>query len=68
MREWLAKIREEKGMTQLEVAKQLDISEGYYCYIEAGKRQKKMDLTIAAKLSEIFKLPIEQILELERSE
>lgn len=68
MREWLSKIREENGMTQLEVAKQLDISEGYYCYIEAGKRQKKMDLTIAAKLSEIFKLPIEQILELERSE
>lgn len=65
MRGWLASIRKEKGMTQLEVAKKIDVSESYYHYIEAGTRQQKMDLSLAAKLSVVFDIPIEKIIELE---
>ena len=67
MREWLHKARKEKGMTQTEVAKRLDISVAYYSYIESGDRQKKMDLPLAVKLSGILGIPIEQIVEMEKS-
>ena len=65
MRDWLAARRKEKGLTQLEVAKKLDISESYYFYIESGDRQKKMDVALASKLSVVLDLPVEQIIKLE---
>ncbi|MBO7727826.1 MAG: helix-turn-helix transcriptional regulator [Oscillospiraceae bacterium] len=65
MRDWLATMRKEKGMTQLEVAKKIDVSESYYYYIENGDRQKKMDVALAAKLSVVFGIPVAQIIELE---
>lgn len=65
MRDWLLLMRKEKGMTQLEVAKKLDVSEAYYSYIESGERQKKMDLALASKLSVIFEIPVADIIELE---
>ena len=68
MRDWLLAMRKSKDMTQLEVAKKLDISEAYYSYIESGDRQKKMDLSLAAKLSVVFGIPIEQIIDLESKE
>lgn len=68
MRDWLLTERKKKGLTQLEVAKKLDISESYYNYIEAGERQKKMDVALASKLSVVFGIPLEKIVELERCE
>lgn len=68
MRKWLAETRKLNGMTQLEVANKLDISEAYYSFIEKGSRQKKMDLALAAKLSVVFGMPLERILELESEE
>lgn len=68
MRKWLVEARKAKGMTQLEVAKVIGITESYYGYIENGERQKKMDIALAAKLSVIFGIPIERIVELERGE
>lgn len=65
MREWLKNARESKGMTMREAAEALDISEAYYSYIEAGERQKKMDITLVAKLAKIFSLSIQQIVEFE---
>lgn len=65
MREWLKNLREEKGLTQKQVGEQLDISESYYSYIEAGDRQKPMDITLARKLSKVFNISIEQIVECE---
>lgn len=62
MRDWLLEARRNKGMTQLDLAKKLDISEGYYSFIESGDRQKKMDIALAAKLSVILDLPIETII------
>lgn len=65
MRKWLQAAREEKGLAQLDVAKKLDISASYYSYIESGDRQKKMDITLASKLSVIFDIPLQRIIELE---
>lgn len=65
MRDWLRTKRTEKGFTMKEMAKKLDISEGYYSYIENGERQKNMDITLVAKLSNIFLIPIQQIVEFE---
>ena len=66
MRDWLLIERKKKGLTQLEVAKMLDISESYYGFIEAGERQKRMDIALASKLSVVFGIPVEEIVELER--
>jgi len=65
MRDWLAAIRKEHGMTQQEVAKKIDVSESYYSYIENGDRQKKMDVALAAKLSVVFGIPVALIIDLE---
>lgn len=65
MRDWLLSARKEKGMTQQEVAKKLDISEAYYSYIESGDRQKKMDISLASKLSVMFEIPLDEIVEKE---
>lgn len=67
MRNWLKQLREERGMTQKQVAEQLNISESYYSYIEAGDRQKMMDISLARKISKIFGISIEQIVENENS-
>ena len=68
MRGWLEKARTEKGMTQAEIAKKLDLTENYYFRIEKGERQKKMDITLAAKLSIVLGIPLEDIVELEAKE
>lgn len=65
MREWLKRLREDSGLTQKQVGEKLDISESYYSYIEAGDRQKVMDISLARKLSSIFGVSVEQIVEFE---
>ena len=65
MRTWLKEKRTEKGLTMAKIAEELNITEGYYSLIEAGERQKKMDLGLVSKLSVILGMPIEQIAELE---
>ena len=66
MRDWLYEARKAKGLTQLEVARKLDISEQYYSFIEKGDRQKKMDITLASKLSTIFGISVKRIVEMEK--
>ena len=68
MREWLKAERDRKMLTQAEVAKKLDMTESYYALIEAGKRQQRMDIALAAKISAVFDLPILRIIELETGE
>ena len=65
MREWMKTLRLEKGYTMKEMGEKLHISESYYCAIENGDRQKKMDVTIAAGLSVAFGVPIARIIELD---
>ena len=65
MRSWLKEERAKKGLTQKQMAAALNISESYYCTIETGERQKKMDLTVVAGLSSVLGIPIAEIAELE---
>ena len=63
MRLWLKNAREKKEMTMKMLGDRLNISESYYCSIENGERQKKMDLSLAAKLSVALDMPIVEIIE-----
>lgn len=65
MRDWLIKARKDKGLTQLQMAEKLGMSESNYNYIEGGTRQKKMELPLASKLASILGISIQQIVELE---
>lgn len=65
MREWLKEKRTERGLTMKQMAAQLDITESYYSLIEGGERQKKMDISLAKKLSEVLEMPAERVFELE---
>ncbi|OTN75546.1 hypothetical protein A5886_000620 [Enterococcus sp. 8G7_MSG3316] len=44
MREWLIKIREERGYTQEQAANKADIERSYYNMIERGKRRPSVDV------------------------
>lgn len=61
MREWLKAKRSEKGLTMAQMAEKLSITESYYSYIEAGERQKKMDVSLVGKLSAALDIPVEEI-------
>lgn len=65
MREWLRVLRNNQGFTMKEMGKKLGISESYYCAIENGERQKRMDMLLASGLATIFEIPISKIVALE---
>lgn len=66
MREYLKKLREEHGYSMQTVADKIGISKQYYQRIEVGERQQNMDITLAVKLSEIFGVSIQSIIEHEQ--
>ncbi len=67
MREWLKELRVKKGLTMKETGEKLGISESYYCAIENGERQKKMDMILAAGISTVFDVPIADIVRMEEA-
>ena len=67
MRQWMVDARLAKGLTQAQAAKLLQITESYYCYIENGERQKKMDITLVARLSEVLGVPLNEIVAMEQA-
>ena len=64
MREWLKTLRGDKSCA--EIAEKLGMTQQYYNYIENGKRQMNMDLQLCVKLSKIFDISVEQIIEYEK--
>lgn len=52
-------------MTMSEMAGKLGISESYYCLIENGERQKRMDISLISKLSNVLEIPIAELVNLE---
>lgn len=66
MREYLKKLRSDKNMSQKAVADELKISQNYYSSIECGTRQKDLDLSLILKLSELFDVTVEWIIEQEK--
>lgn len=65
MRVWLRDKRMALGLTMKEMGEKLHISESYYCEIENGNRQKKMDIVLLSGLSTILGLSIADIVALE---
>lgn len=68
MRKWLRELRVSNKMSQRNVAERLSITQQYYSCIESGQRQAGMSLDMAQKLSGIFDVPIDVILENENKE
>ena len=66
MRDWLKEKRRERGYTMAQMAEKLGITESYYSLIEAGDRQKKMDMILAGKLSDVLGITMQQIVEMEK--
>lgn len=64
-REYLKKLREEQHMSMQSAADRIGISRQYYQQIEAGERQKKMDITLVTALSNLFGITAEQIIRYE---
>lgn len=61
MREWLVELRKQHNITQKEMGDKLGISESYYCSIEKGERQKRMDMMLAAGIATVFGIPISRV-------
>lgn len=67
MRDYLVDMRTKRNESQQDVAKAVGISRQYYAMIEAGERQKKMDITLLTALSKHFGVPVAKIISLEQS-
>lgn len=65
MRSWMENARKNCGLTMKATATQLGISESYYSMIERGERQQRLDIALAAKMSAIFCVSLEYIVEQE---
>lgn len=63
MREYLKSMREAKCLSMQDVADKIGISRQYYQLIEAGERQKRMDISLIIKLAKIFNVSLETIIE-----
>ena len=66
MRKWLRNLRTEYNLSQTEVASRMNLKQQYYQLIESGKRQKDLDMSLIVKISEIFDVPVEWIIEQEK--
>lgn len=66
MRLYLKEAREKLGLLQKDVAQKLNISPNYYSCIENGERQNDMKTSVLIELSSVLKIPISDMLELER--
>lgn len=67
MREYLKALRLEAGFTLQDMADRFGISRQYYEMIESGDRQRKMDITLISKISDVFGIPMAEIVENERA-
>ena len=67
MRNYLKSIRNEKKMTQQDVADKLNISHSYYSMIEKGERKQEISISMLCKLSEVFDVSVSELIEAERN-
>ena len=66
MRKYLRDIRKKLRLSQQSVAEKLGITSQYYSLIENGDRQQKMSIDFLVKLSDIFQVPLAELIEMER--
>lgn len=65
MREYLKQMREEKGMTQEEMAKKIGVTRSYYARIENGTRKRTLDLKTITLISYALEVPMRNLVEKE---
>ncbi len=56
----LKKIREQKGMTQGDICRALNLDRGYVSSVESGKRNPT--LSTLKKLADALKIPVDELL------
>lgn len=61
MRTWLKEERVKQRLTQKQVADAIGVTESFYSLVEANKRQKKMDITLAARLANVLGMEVNEI-------
>jgi transcriptional regulator with XRE-family HTH domain len=54
LRKWLKEIREKKGLSQYQVAKQARLSQSYYAGIESGNRGHKLPVKTAKRIANVL--------------
>lgn len=68
MRNYLARLREQRNESQQDVANSIGITRQYYALIEQGDRQKKMDITLLTALSKHFEVSLPELIKMEQGE
>lgn len=66
MRRYLYELRKKNNMTQQDVADMLRISRQYYGFVEKGERKQEMSISMMCKLSEVFNVPVSELISSER--
>ncbi len=61
MRTWLKEERVKQRLTQKQVADAIGVTESFYSLVEADKRQKKMDITLAVRLANVLGMEVNEI-------
>ena len=64
-RAYLVELRKKNNLTQKYVAMKLSIKQNTFSMIENGQRRTKLTLELINGFSEVFNVPITQIIELE---
>ena len=67
MRQYLVSLRNEHGYSQQDVAHKLIISRQYYQMIEAGERQKKMDISLASGIATLYGISVMDVENFEKA-
>lgn len=65
-RAYLKKLRTEAGLTSQEVADAFGITKQYYSLIETGASQKRMDISLVRRISNLFGVSLEYVAEQEQ--
>lgn len=65
MRDWMKHARRAKRLSGEKAAAMLEMSVPYYRLIENNQRMPKMTIEMAKKLSDVFDMPLEEIIEWE---
>ena len=55
MRTWLRELRKEVGLRQKDIARELGMTEPFFCLIENGKRKRALDVDTLVKIAQITK-------------
>ena len=64
-REYMVSLREKNGLSQETIAAAIGCTKQYYNYIENGKRQTDMHLSMIRKIAEYYRLPVSIVVDQE---